>query len=277
LLAACALLTPSMAAADAQKCVQLSNDGADLRDAHQMLAARNTYRSCVTEADCPAVVRSECSAALDELGAIIPTLIVALRDEHGHDLLGGTLLLDGKAVALDGSAFEVDPGVHELTAVSGTLRSQLRVLAVEKDTGRRIEIVLQPPKANLASDAPPPPASAPLLLASTVPRSDLPLYALAGVAALGGTSFGYFALTGHSDLRDLDRCKPGCPPSDVSRVRTQYLAADISLGVSLVALAGAGYWLLSTPKETGPAAVPPFSVAVTAGPSVAGLSVRWVE
>ncbi|HEX3855642.1 MAG TPA: hypothetical protein VHW01_31985, partial [Polyangiaceae bacterium] len=155
------LLSPSIAAADAQRCVQQSNDGADLRDAHHMLAARSAYRACVTEADCPAVVRSECSAALDELAAIIPTLIVALRDEQGHDLLGGTLWLDGNAVALDGSALEVDPGAHDLTASSGSLRSHLRVLVVEKDTSRRIEIVMQAPNTELTVAAPAPSAARP--------------------------------------------------------------------------------------------------------------------
>jgi len=270
------LLSPSIAAADAQQCVQQSNDGADLRDGHHMLAARSAYRACVTEADCPPVVRSECSAALDELAAIIPTLIVALRDEQGHDLLGSTLWLDGNAIALDGSALEVDPGVHDLTASSGSLRSRLRVLVVEKDTSRRIEIVMQARKtqlsaAPLAASAARPPATA------AAARSGLPLYALAGVAALGTASFGYFALSGHADLRDLEQCKPACPPSDVSSVRAKYLAADISLGVSLAALAGAGYWLLSAPKERRAAAIEPFSLSVTASKSAAGLSVRWLE
>ena len=280
----CLVLTPALAAADPQQCVQQSNAGAELRDRHQMLAARTAYRACATEDECPAVVRAECDAALQELQVIIPTLVVRLRDEQGHDLLSGTLLVDGSPVAMDGSALEVDPGVHTLTGISGALRTELKVMVVERDASRLIGILMEPAKPNdecltlpQASCATPRASSASPAPSVARQRSPVPAYVLGGVAALATTSFAYFALSGHSELQDMAACKPACAPSEVTRVRDKYLAADISLGVSLAALVGAGYWLLSTPSETRSAAQHPLSFAVSAAPRSAGLSLQWVE
>ncbi len=266
----CVLLTPARATADAKQCVKQNNDGADLRDQHRMLAAREAYRACAAEPDCPAMVRSECDAALNDLRSAIPTLLVSVLDEGGHDLSGATLLVDGKAIALDGSALEVDPGAHDLTASSGTTTLRLRVLAVEKDLNRRLELVLKKaPPVTVAGNLTPP--------VWKPRRSRAPAYVLGGLAAAGAASFSYFALSGHSALADLKACRPYCDPDAVRRVRTKYTVADVSLGVSLAALAGAGFWLWSSLKEEPVVASGPLSVTLSAAPSAASLSVRWVE
>ena len=270
LFASCVLVAPARARADAKQCVQQNNSGADLRDDHHALAAREQYRACVAEPECPAMVRAECDSALTDLKTSIPTLLVSVLDEQGHDVPGATLLVDGQSVALDGSALEVDPGTHELIAESGSLSSHLQVKAIEKDANRRIEIVLRAPKPAEPAKVAPPPVVLPK-------RSKMPAYVLGGVAAAGAASFGYFALSGHTGLGHLDQCKPYCTPDQVRSVRSKYLAADISLGVSLVALAGAGYWLFTTPKQAPPPDEKAFSWNVSAAPGLAALSLRWVE
>jgi hypothetical protein len=273
LLVLCGVCATSLAFADAKQCVAQNNDGAQKRDEHHLLAARDAYRACVAETECPEVVRAECDSALADLKTAIPTLLVAVLDEHQHDLAGATLTLDGQPVPLDGSTVEVDPGTHELAASSGELSSKLEVKAIESDLNRRVEIVLQAPHVDEpVGDTSAGPAE------PVRHRSKVPAYALGGVAAVGAASFAYFAISGHSKLTGtLDVCKPYCQADDVQSVRTKYLIADISLGVSLVALASAGYWLLSAPKEAPRASNVPLSVAVTAQPGAAGLSVRWVE
>jgi hypothetical protein len=267
----CGLFIASPAFADAKQCVAQNNDGAQKRDEHHLLAAREAYRACVAETECPEVVRAECDTALTEIKTAIPTLLVAVLDEQQHDLPGATLTLDGQPVALDGSTVEVDPGTHELIASNGSLSSHLQVKAIESDLNRRVEIVLQAPHpVEVPRDQAPPPVKA-------APRSAVPAYVLGGVAAASAASFGYFALSGHSEMGPLDRCKPYCAAADVQRVRTKYLIADISLGVSLVALAGAGYWLLSGPKEAHAKSESGLSVALSARPGAAGLSVRWIR
>lgn len=259
------LLSAGRAHADAKQCVLHNNNGAQLRDEHRLLAARGAYRACLAEPACPEIVRSECDAALADIKSAIPTLIVAVLDERGHDLPGAALLLDGKPVALDGSTIEVDPGPHRLQASKGTRRSELELMAIESDVSRRVQLVLEAPREKVVSVAP-------------AARPTWPMYALGGVAAVGAASFGYFALSGHSDVNRLDQCKPTCNPDDVERARTKYLVADVSLGVSLVALAGAGYWFFTRPKaEAPPARESAFSFAVSARPDAAGINLRWVE
>ncbi len=272
LLIACGLCGAAPAFADAKQCVAQNNDGAQKRDEHHLLAAREAYRACVAETECPDMVRSECDSAVADLKTAVPTLLVAVVDELHHDLAGATLTLDGQPVALDGSALEVDPGPHELGATRGELSKKLQIIAIESDLNRRVEIVLQAPHTDVEFAVPQTGASA------SPRRSKLPAYLLGGVAVLGAASFSYFALSGHSELAGtLDHCKPYCPADEVRSVRTKYLLADISLGVSLVSLGGAGYWLLSTPKEAPKTSSRSFSVALAARPGGAGLTLRWVE
>lgn len=269
LVACCGFFAASLARADARQCVLHNNDGAQLRDDRHLLAAREAYRACIAEHECPAIVRSECDAALADIKAALPTLLVAVVDSQGHDLADAALKVDGHPVVLDGSSIEVDPGAHELIASSGALSSRLQLMAIESDLSRHVELVLQPPARK---PAPSKPVAPPL-------RSNWPAYALGGVAALGAVSWSYFGLTGNAGNSNLQRCKPYCDASAVTRVQNEYHAADISLGVSLVALASAGYWLWSAPKHA-PAEQPSSSAlswGVTALPGAAGLSVRWVE
>ena len=212
------------------------------------------------------MVRAECDAALADIKAVIPTLRVAVVDGQGHDVPGATLRLDDRSVLIDGSTLEVDPGAHELRASSGALSARLAVMALERDANRRVEIILQAPVPKTALLVPLPSA-----------RATWPVFALGGVAALGAGSFAYFALSGNADKKHLDECKPYCEPSDVRRVRTEYSAADISLGVSLVALLGAGYWLFSAPKAAPDQGTRGVSFGFSARPDAAGLRVRWVN
>ena len=268
LLVCCGFFTAALAQADARQCVLHNNDGAQLRDDRHLLAAREAYRACITEHECPAIVRSECDAALADIKAAMPTLLVAVVDSQGHDLADAALKVDGRPVVLDGSSIEVDPGAHELVASSGSLSSRLQLMAIESDRSRHVELVLRSPPQKPTSNRPVLP----------VVRSNWPAYALGGVAALGAVSFGYFGINGTAGSRDLQSCKPYCDASAVTRVRNEYQVADISLGVSLVALVSAGYWLWSAPKHA-PAELSASSLSwgFTALPHAAGLSVRWVE
>jgi hypothetical protein len=70
-------------------------------------------------------------------------------------------------------------------------------------------------------------------------------YALAGVGVLGVGGYFTFNLKGSADNDALVvLCKPNCNPTSVRHVRNIYLAADISLGIGLAALAGSTYLFL---------------------------------
>ncbi|HVJ22014.1 MAG TPA: hypothetical protein VM686_41700 [Polyangiaceae bacterium] len=251
-----------------QACITENNQGAEARAAHQLLAAREHYLACAAAAECPAMVRDECNAALAELKSSLPTLIVAVVDDGKRDLSDASLTLDGKAVLNTGSAIEVDPGPHTLVASRGYLRAELEIVARENEVNRRVELVL-------AGPAEAEPKRTPLSVETTPAEgpSRVPSYVLAGVAALGAGSFTYFALSGRSGESDLEKCKPHCTANAVEDVRTRYLIADVSLGVSIVALGAAAYlWLSAEPEK--PAESATITLDLGASPSGVGLSVR---
>jgi len=153
----------------------------------------------------------------------------------------------------------------------------MQVVAIENEANRQVELVLKPqptsfePGQGLGSQgelagATPPPA----------PRSRVPSYVLGGVGAAAAASFAYFAISGHSAFNQLEQCKPNCRRSDVRDVRTKYLLADVSLGVSVVALATAGYFLFRPAPERAVASGS-VTLDVAAAPQTAGLSIRWVQ
>src|ERR1700743_2983108 len=83
-------LSVGHALADAKQCVAQNNDGAQKRDEHHLIAAREAYRACVAERECPEIIRSECDSALNDLKTAIPTLLVAVVDEQHNDITGAT-------------------------------------------------------------------------------------------------------------------------------------------------------------------------------------------
>jgi hypothetical protein len=272
------LAATRLAAADAQQCVSHNNDGVDLRAKHKLLASRAAYRECVADPGCPSVVLAECETALAELKTAIPTLLLSVLDEQRHDVVAASLKVDGRSVALDGQPLELDPGPYELVASGQATSTSMQVVAVENEVNRQVELVLKapepsPPEAgqglgqehDLGLAAPPP-----------ARRSRVPSYVLGGVGAAAAASFAYFAISGHSGFNQLEQCKPNCSRSDVRDVRTKYLVADVSLGVSVVALAAAGYFLFRPAPERA-AASGSVALDIAAGPQTAGVSLRWVQ
>jgi hypothetical protein len=272
------LTVTRLAAADAQQCVSHNNDGVDLRAKHKLLAARGAYRECVADPGCPGVVRAECETALAELKTAIPTLLISVLDEQRHDVVAATLKVDGRPVALDGQPLELDPGPYELVASGAATSTTMQVVAVENEANRQVELVLKAlPLANgVAGQGSDAGQGSALAASPQGPRSRVPSYVLGGVSAAAAASFAYFAISGHSQLNQLEQCKPNCSRSDVRDVRTKYLLADVSLGVSVVALATAGYFLWRAAPEQ-PVVSGSVSLDVVAAPQAAGLSLRWIE
>jgi hypothetical protein len=108
------------------------------------------------------------------------------------------------------------------------------------------------------STVPPPAISKPVLVpgpaplamdASRDPRKRLTV-ALAAASVAGVGSFVALGLRGLMHERDLSiNCAPACPTRDVRSIRTNYLLADIGLGVGLVSAAAAAYLVLTDKRS----------------------------
>lgn len=243
------ILSPTPAVAKAKKaCLDAHTDGQALRREGKLRAARVQLRVCASQS-CPKLVSRDCTEWLTELQKELPTVIVSAQDENGQDAGKVRVLVDGELIAerLDGRALEVDPGNHvfRYEFPSGrVVESRVIIRGTEKD--RRLAVAL--PRASRPAKRKP--SSEP----ATESSGGLPpaVFILGGVglAALG--SFAYFAISGKSRESDLaDWCSPNCERDEIDSVRLSYRAADISLGVAVVAFGAATWVALASRDDVG--------------------------
>lgn len=211
----------------------------------KLLEARKQLLACAQES-CPAAVATQCTAWLREVDESLPTVVFAVREASGADVSsvrvtsGGALLgerLEGRAVALD-------PGPHQIVfELADGRRFEKAIVVRQGEKNRLIELALPEPRR------PPPRAPAPSAPAPAergVPTLSIVLGAV-GVVALG--SFAYFAIDAKSDVDDMEAdCAPQCAQSRVDTAERKALVADISLGVGIAALAGAGIVFFAAPS-----------------------------
>jgi hypothetical protein len=223
-------------------CADAYTEGQRLRRAGELLRARERLLYCAR--DLCTVLKADCAHWVDELDGAIPTVVLRAHDSQGHDLSDARVLLDGRPLVdhLDGRSIPVDTGTHVFRFERQGMPSvERQVVLGEADKARSVIVEMGAPA--------PPAGAAPVARQTTWARPvPWPTYALAGLGAAGLVSFAYFGLTGRAEHFDLERCSPGCSPSSVDATRTKLLIADVSLGVSLVALGAATYLLLTRPR-----------------------------
>lgn len=232
--------TPRAHAADPAKCSASYEAGQEQRRKGELVRARANLLVCVSGV-CPAALSKDCVGWLREVEALLPSVLIEVRD------VGGALVPDARvtiddAPAQPGTSTALDPGSHRLRAEAdgrSPATQTIDVAAGEKD--RRVVVVLP------ALAAPPPPPPGPVLRTSRpVPVAS---WVLGGVSVVGLGGFGYFAASGASEAKHLrETCAPRCTDEQVDVVQRRFLIGDVSLGVSIVAL-GAAVWLYATRPE----------------------------
>lgn len=270
--ASCVLLfaLPSVAHAADEKseCVEAADRGQDARAAGHMKEARTNFLMCAADA-CPSVIRKDCSVWLKDVDDNIPSFVPIASRADGSDVADVRLFVDGVELLqkLDGKAIAIDPGMHDFRfeADGGASKTEMKVLLAQGEKNRRIVAKFdggQKPQldevATYGRERKPIPAAA---------------YVLAGVGVLGLSSFAYFGFSGLNEKGKLDdsKCAPACNQSDIDSIRTKFIVADVSLGVSIAALTASAVVTLTRgykdPSPTGSRI--PFYFAVTpAGGSV---------
>jgi hypothetical protein len=198
-------------------------------------AAHDKFVTCA-RTECPTVVRKECGEQLAIVEKDAPTVALEARDESGADTTAVKVTIDGRSATdrLTGSAIDVEPGEHVLRFERADGKSiEQKVLVVEGEKNRKVV-------ADFATLVPkPPPAAGDVAPAPPREPKKIPVLAYVvgavGVVGLGG--FGFFALTGKGAEKDLaSSCNPNCSNDQLSPVKRDYLIADISLTVGVVAL-----------------------------------------
>lgn len=225
---------PAAAATPIEQCLSSSEEGQVSRDHGRLLEARDRFLTCGDDA-CPSIVQLRCVQWLEEVDALIPTVVFAARDEGDVDLRDVEVSAQGRVLSsrLDGAPIALDPGELDLVFTAGGRRVEQHVVLRAGEKSRIVAVRFAPTLPDGARRAAPTPRSSRF----TVPTL------LVGAGVLGLAGFSYFGFTAKSDLSNLESapCAASrmCSPSDVDSVRTRFLVADVSLVVGLVSLAAA--------------------------------------
>jgi hypothetical protein len=272
------------------------------RAAH-LLTAREQLQTCA-KPRCGKVLYEACTALFTQVEADIPSIVPVATDATGAPRVDVKVTMDGAPLTaeIDGRAIPVDPGMHEFAFSSNdAVFATRKVLVVQGQRNRPIsatqEAAAQPSgekgekKIALAASGDPETGNetaaeqaaegAKLSADATVVehqpkhRSLALTYTLATVGVVGLAGFGVMTEWGRKDNALLAQCSPSCPQASVDHVRRMYVAADVSLGVGIAALA-ASYWAFVSSRSanedhpTEQAMV--FDVRPTRAGAVAGVS-----
>ena len=252
------------------QCVETHEQAGMLRLEERWEDARVAMRACASER-CPLAIRTDCARWLEQLTALLPTLIIVIeRDDDGAHPV--RLSLDGRELELTEPLrpIEVVPGTHQLefTLPSYTpLEQEVTVRAGEKNKVVRVRFERESKRAAPRSAPVPPPAPVP---ANTTRSRPVPTvtYLLAGGAVLAAGTSGSLlaaALSRRSTARE--RCAPGCYDGQREEVDRLLLGADIAAAAGLAFAGFAVYTFVARPTVELPAA-PRVGVAFTPAPGL---------
>jgi len=262
----------AQASESTKQCLGAYEAGQRLRQAGDLVTAASELRVCGGPA-CPVRMQSDCQRWLDDVERSMPTVVFRVRDARGDQLPNVTVSIDGgNPRRLDGRALVMNPGEHRMVFEHPGYQSlETPVFVTEGEKLEPREVTLEPLVSLEPAD--------PFPLDSTAGTSDAartrdegssvspwPL-ALGAVGLVGGAGFVYFGVRAKSGETDLEQCSPGCSQAHVDGVKSDYLWSNVSLGVGLAGLVGAGLWLLldESPQQTS--GTPRHSVQLGRTPS----------
>lgn len=225
-----------------KRCIGAAERGQEMRKGGQLLDAEGAFREC-SALDCPATVRRDCSRWIEELEESIPSYVVRLVDEDKKEVTGGRVTVDGHAInASGGRALQVDPGPHKFVWVRKDAPNVEQELVVREGERNRVILLAAGTKSPPPDDdkKPPPGPATPTPQSTTVPW----IIGGAGVAsiAVGGIFWG-IGLSERSDLSSTCASSHSCLQHDVDASKSKLVVGDVLVGLGLVAVAGAAYFL----------------------------------
>lgn len=251
------------AAPDKKVCIAAAERGQELRDAKKMRDARAQFLLC-SKKECPAAVAGECARWAAEAEAALASIKIEAVDGSGKKITDVKVTIDGAPFSdeIPAQPVFVDPGSHQIrfewragvepvnriVSLAMGERDQV-VQAAFKDAHAAAEpaaAVTKDPPRDAVSSSPSPSKDggggslvAPLVLGGV------------GVAAIGTAAT--FWLLGNSDLDAArERCAAGCVDSEADAAKTKHLVGDIALGVGIVAIAAAAYFIITREKAPQP-------------------------
>jgi hypothetical protein len=272
---------PGRAAPTKEQCIDANSQAQKLRRESKLTAARQQLLSC-SDPSCPAVVRGDCTARLDEVQKAQPTLVLDVKSRSGDDLTDVKVTVDGVpfTAKLDGSAVPMDPGEHAFLFEAPGFEAVNKTLVLkETEKDRRERIVLHKlPKAGTEPSSPGSAAPLPDEPPVAEPSHGLGTQRLLGIVVGGvglagiavGSVFGLKASSDWSAQQSACGSASSCPDHDGALAHHANLTTDATIstwafigGGALVA-SGALLFLTAPSRYSPPSSG--FVVVPAAGP-----------
>jgi hypothetical protein len=206
-----------------------------------LMSARASALSC-SQAECPALLRTDCVQWFGELDKEVPSIVVSLH-AGDTDVASVAVRIDGHPVAraLEGQLLELDPGQHLVEVVpAGRPALSREVVLAAGEKGRLI--VFDMPSRETPAPSPSSPVKSAAQAVRPIPTLTWVLSGAAIAAAGAGSVFGALALSKRSSLEkkpDNGGCAPYCTNSQVAPVHHLSLTADVLFGVAAVSAGSA--------------------------------------
>lgn len=222
-------------------CIAASESAQTAKLAARYRQAREGFTTC-SHPDCPQAIRVDCAKGLTEIDTLEPTVVFAVRDEKGLDVPQAELLVDGAKVSLDGRPLPLDPGPHAIVVKRGKSEATQTVVVSAGEKGRVLTFTA-PPEVLASPELPPTQAPTAASKKSLVGPITVSALSVVGFALFTG-----FGLAGVDAYRALERepcaATKTCLESQQAPIRTQFLVADLGLGLGIAAAIGALIWWL---------------------------------
>jgi hypothetical protein len=236
--------------ADAEQCIQAHERAQVERLERHYLAARDSLLVCA-QSDCPRLIRGDCAQSLTELDTMLPTLVFAVSDDQGLDLLDARVFLNGQRVDdhIDGHAKPVDPGVYTVRfEAAGYTPSEHSLSVRDGEKSRLVHGTLQPLAESRAEGE-----RASTQVVAAPPTAARARRLRRASYTLGAAAVASFALTLTSSLRGhamLESCRDqGCSDGYAERGKLFYRTVNVSAAVGGVLLATSAVTLLTSLKS----------------------------
>jgi hypothetical protein len=219
---------------EVERCLKSFEQGQIAERRGKLRFARELLAECL-RTECPGAVQNECAPLFKDVTQRIPTVLPACASTTKSIGSRGVLKIDGTAVEFSGRAIELDPGEHEFSVSGKRGVESIKRAVVESKRAQAIDFT--------CADVEP-------------KRSFLVPGILLGVSAVGAVSFAGFGIDGLTRRGNLNDCRGRCASEPVDIAERSFLIADISLGVSVLALGAAAFVWFLAPKPRTTAGVP---------------------
>lgn len=263
------LVSHSASAGPIEVCVNAANEAEQLRkDEQRPTKTLEKYRACAVD-ECPELLRNECRRSLNEITAIVPSIVLVAEGEEGESVFDVHVTLDGTPLVkgLDGKPIPIDPGLHTFVfnrdgVAPVEVRTVIRAGQKSAEVRGRFPRRTAPPPAARAEPGQtvsvPVAPEAPHTTSSSLSTIGL---ATAGTGVVGIALGAFFGLTASSEKADA-RCPDNvCDPSaggNADKLRDAKTSGNVStlffVAGGVVAAGGLTLYLLAPRSQSGTSA-----------------------